>query len=109
VIKSNDSLNAKGWIGNKSCLVTINTRTSMIIAQPNITIGLPDRQQTWPYVLQMASGETLLVFIETLLELALEWHLVRTWVSTAKIINKFILRLGLHAYDVTRDLESRVL
>jgi hypothetical protein len=107
--KSNDSLNTKGWIGNKSCLVII-TRTSMSIARPNITTGLPDRQQTWPYILQMASGKTLPVLMETLLKLALEWHLVQTWVSTAKITDKFILGLEvLHAHDVSIYFEGHVL
>lgn len=99
--------NTKGWIGNKSCLVTVNTRASMSIARPNITIGLPDRQQTWPYVLQMTSGETLLVLIDTVR--AGPGMASCTDLGVHSLIDKFILGLVLHAYDVSMDLEGCVL
>jgi hypothetical protein len=41
--KGDGSLNTKGWIGDKSCLMTIDERASVIITGPDITAGLPKR------------------------------------------------------------------
>jgi hypothetical protein len=57
VREGDDSLNAEG---NKSCLMTIDTRASVTITRPNITAGLPERELTGPYILQMTSGGDLL-------------------------------------------------
>jgi hypothetical protein len=54
----------------------------------------------------MVLEETVPILMEMLLEL----HLVRTWVSIAKIIEKLILLLEiLHAHDGSMDLEVCVL
>jgi hypothetical protein len=57
----------QGWIGDKPCLVTINIRASVTIARPSITSGFPERKPNQCYILQMASGETLLILKETLI------------------------------------------
>jgi hypothetical protein len=55
-MQGNDSLNAKGWIGDKSCIMTMDNGASLKIAKPVITAGLPESKLTQPYVLQMVSG-----------------------------------------------------
>jgi hypothetical protein len=60
-----NSLNTKRRIGDR-CIVTIDKAASEIIATPEITGGQPDRKLTRLYVLQMATWETLPVFMEVL-------------------------------------------
>jgi hypothetical protein len=69
--RSDDSLNAEGWILDKYCLVTNDTRASMMIVRPNITRALPKGELTQPYILKMASGETLPALKEALVKLTL--------------------------------------
>jgi hypothetical protein len=64
--KDNYRLNARGWIEDKSHLMTINTGPSVMIARPDITAGLLRRELSRPYVLQMASGKTLPLLKEAL-------------------------------------------
>jgi hypothetical protein len=71
--RGNGSLNAKGWIRDKSCPVTTDTASLMII-RPDITTGLPERELTQPYVLETVSGETLTVLKGVLVELTLQRH-----------------------------------
>jgi hypothetical protein len=67
--RNGDSRNIKGRIVDKSCCMTIYTGPSLTIIKPDITPGLPEREQTWPYILQMASEETAPVLKEVLVEL----------------------------------------
>jgi hypothetical protein len=64
-----DSVNAKVWMADKLCLVTIATEASVMLAIPVIATGLPERDLTTPYVLQMASGEILLILKKALVKL----------------------------------------
>jgi hypothetical protein len=66
--KGDDSLNVEEQTGDKSCLATIDTRASVTIVRQDITAGLPEREQTWPYVLQMESGKTFPVLKEAIVE-----------------------------------------
>jgi hypothetical protein len=56
----------KGWIQDKPCLVTMDTRASVTITRPDITVGLPNREPSQPCILQMVSRETLPVLKEAL-------------------------------------------
>jgi hypothetical protein len=58
------SLNSKGWVGDKPCFVTIDTREAMTLARPEIATSLPERRLSQPHILQMASGETLPILKE---------------------------------------------
>jgi hypothetical protein len=62
---------AQGWIGDRPCLVIINTGVPMPTTRPDITAGWPKRNQSQCYVLQIASGETLPILKEALVELTL--------------------------------------
>jgi hypothetical protein len=49
-------------IGDKPYILTTDTKASVMITRPNITAGLPERedtQVTQPYIPHMASGNTL--------------------------------------------------
>jgi hypothetical protein len=76
--KSNDSLNDEDKIRDTPCLMTIRTGSSVTTARPDITAGLPKRELTWLYVLQMVSRETLPHLKEVLVELTLGCHPLRT-------------------------------
>jgi hypothetical protein len=69
--RNDDSLYVKGRIGDRPCLMTIDTGASITIARPDITAGLPETKPSWLYVLQMVSGKTLPVLKEVLVELTL--------------------------------------
>jgi predicted aspartyl protease len=91
--KGNDSLNMEGQIGDKSCLMTIDTGASVTIVRLDITAGLPVRELTRPYVLQMLSGKTLLILKEALVELTLGHCPLTTWLFVTKVTDEFILGL----------------
>jgi hypothetical protein len=52
-MKDNDSLNTMGWIGDKSCLLTTDSGASMATARPDINAGIPKRELTRLYVLEL--------------------------------------------------------
>jgi hypothetical protein len=54
---SHCTLNTKGQIGDKSCLVIIHTGASLTTARLDITVGLLERYLSMLYVLQMALGD----------------------------------------------------
>jgi hypothetical protein len=89
--KDDDSLNTAGHVGGKSCFMAIDT----VIARPDITAGLPERELTRLYVLQMISGETLPILMEVLVELTLGQHPLMTWAFVARIADEFILGLDI--------------
>jgi hypothetical protein len=53
-MRSNSNLNAKGSISDNPCLVTVDTRTAIMIARPDTTVALPERELIWPNTVQMA-------------------------------------------------------
>jgi hypothetical protein len=67
-----DSIIADGRTGDKQRFVTIDSGACVTITRLDIIAGLPKRKQSWPYVLQTASGETLPVSKEVLVALSLE-------------------------------------
>jgi hypothetical protein len=72
----------------------------MTFARLDITAELPEREVTQLYDLPMASGETLPILKEILVELPLGWCPLMTWVLIAKITHEFILGLDvLHIHD----------
>jgi hypothetical protein len=96
-------LTADGWIQEKPCRVTIDTRASATVDRPDIVAGLP-------YVLQTASGETMPVVKEAHVELTMGRRTLRSWVFVADIKGDFILGLDiLRAYEASVDIGRRVL
>jgi hypothetical protein len=66
-----------------------------MIARPDITAGLPERELTRLYVLQMVSGEIFPILMEALVELTLGQHPLMTWAFVARITDEFILGLDI--------------
>jgi len=72
--------------------------------------GKPERKPSRAYVLQMASGETIPVLKEALVELTLGQRALRIWVFVAEVTDEFILGLDvLWAYDASVDLGRHLL
>jgi predicted aspartyl protease len=103
-------LTADGWIQEKPCRVTIDTGAPATVTRPDIVAGLPERELSRPYVLQMASGETIPVVKEARVELTIGRRTLRSWVFVADIKDDFILGLDiLRAYNASVDTGRRVL
>jgi hypothetical protein len=75
--------------------VTIDTGVSATVARPDTVAGLPERELSRPYVLQMASSETIPVVKEAYTELTMGWRTLRSWVLDADIKDDFILGLDI--------------
>jgi hypothetical protein len=73
--------------------VTIDTGASVTIARPDIVAGQPKKKPSRAYVLQTASGETIPVLKEALVELTLGQRALRIWVFIAEVTDEFILGL----------------
>ena len=72
--------------------------------------GQPERKPSRAYVLQTASGETIPVLKEALVELTLGRQALRTWVFVAEVTDEFILGLDvLRAYDASVDIGRHLL
>jgi uncharacterized protein (DUF1684 family) len=85
--------------------VTIDTGASVTIAWPNIVTGHFERKPNRAYILQKASGETIPVLKEAVVELTLGRETLRIWVFVAEITDEFILGLDvLQAYDASVDV-----
>jgi predicted aspartyl protease len=90
--------------------VTIDTGASATVARPDIVAGLPERDLSWPYVLQTASGEMIPFVKEALVELTIGRRTLRSWVFVADITDDLILGLDiLRAYDASVDIGRRML
>jgi hypothetical protein len=98
--RKDDSPNAEGWIGDKSCLVTIDSGASVAIAAPDISAGVPKRELTRLYVLEMVSGEMLPSLKESIVKFTLRWCPLMTYMTVTKI---------LHIHNVPVDLGCCVL
>jgi hypothetical protein len=92
------SLATQGWIGDKPCLVTVDTT----VARPDIGAAWPERQPNQRYTLQTVSGEALPVLKEVFLTLTL-----KIWVFVTNITNEFILEL--RAYDASVNVGRQTL
>jgi hypothetical protein len=68
---SENSIFAKGCIGDKPCLVNVDTRASVTVTSPYISTVLSEGNLSWLYILQTVSTEILPVSKEVLVELTL--------------------------------------
>ena len=90
--------------------MTIDTGASVTIVRPDIVAGRPERKPSRAYVLQTASGETLPMLREALVELTLGQRALSIWVFVAEVTDEFILGLDvLRAYDASVDLGRHLL
>jgi hypothetical protein len=89
-LHGHDSLNAEERIRDESYHVIIDTGVSVLIARPEITARLPDRDLAGPYILQLASGKTLPILKEVLVEFTWRWHPLMSWLFIAEITDEFV-------------------
>jgi hypothetical protein len=90
--------------------VATDTGASVTIARPDIGAGQPERNPSRAYILQTASGKTIPVLKETLIELTLGWRALRIWMRIMEVTEEFILGSDvLRAYDATVDLGCHLL
>jgi hypothetical protein len=61
------------------------------IATSDTTVGLPERKLTTQYVLQIASGDILLLLKEALVILTVRFRPLMTWEFVVIIIERHIL------------------
>jgi hypothetical protein len=64
------SLFTQGWVGDKPCLVTVDTGAYVTVVRPDIAAGWPERQLR-RFKLQRVSGEKLPTLKEVFLTLTL--------------------------------------
>jgi hypothetical protein len=69
--------------------MTIDTGAVVPVTQTDIVAGLPEREQSPKFALQVASGETLLILKEVLVTLTQGRHLLTTWIFVANIAEEF--------------------
>jgi hypothetical protein len=76
----------QGWIGDEPCLVTLDIRSSLTLARPDIAAGLPERKSR-RRALKTASGEIIPIFKEASVKLTLGRYSVKIWVPFVSITN----------------------
>jgi predicted aspartyl protease len=103
-------LSVDGRIGQKPCLVTVDTGSTMTIVRPDTAEGLPERERTPDISLMSASGQKIPILKEALVILTMGECRVRTWAIVANITEELILGLDvLYGYGVVVDLRRHVL
>jgi hypothetical protein len=58
-IKRDTSLVTQGWLGDKSCRVTVDTAEYVTVASPDIAAGWPEIETNPGFAQQTLSGESL--------------------------------------------------
>jgi hypothetical protein len=108
--KADTGLVTQGSVGDKPCLVTVDTGAYVIVARPDMAAGWPERQPNPNLALQMVSGEALPIMKEVFLTLTLGRRPLKIWVFVADITDELILGLDvLRAYDVSVDTGRQTL
>jgi hypothetical protein len=110
MVNADPSLVTQGWVGDKPCLVTVDTGVYVTVAKPDITAGWPERQPNQRFLLQTVSGEALPILKEVFLTLNLGRRPLKIWVFVAGITNELILKINiLRTYDASVDLGHQTL
>jgi hypothetical protein len=81
------SLFTQGLVGDKPCVVTVDTGPNVTVARPDIAAGWPERQPNQRFRLQTASGEAFPILKEVFLTLILGRRPLNIWVFIANITN----------------------
>jgi hypothetical protein len=101
----------QGKIGAKMLAnLNFDTRVPVTIVRPDITRGLPERDLSTPFVLQMASREILPIMKGVLVKLTLGQLPLTTWVLVTNITDEFTQGLYImQAHNASMDLRQHVL
>jgi hypothetical protein len=98
--RTENRLVAYGWKQERPRRVTIDAGAFVIVARPDIVVGLSVMRRDPQCVLQVGSGRTIPVVKEALVELTLEQRALKFWVFVADITDELILGLDiLQTYD----------
>jgi hypothetical protein len=98
--KADTGLVTQGWVGDKPCLVTVDTGAYVTVARPDIAAGWPEKQPNPGLALQTVSGEALPIMKKVSLTLTLGRRPLKISVFVADITDELILGLEvLRAYD----------
>jgi hypothetical protein len=104
-----NSLHAKGWVGGKARLVTVDTGASVTIIRPDIAVRLLKKDLPTKCALQMASWEALPILKEALVTVTLGQNPLSSWVFAFNVTDEFIQGLDIHAHGASVDLRHHVL
>jgi hypothetical protein len=98
------------WVGDKPCLVTVDTGAYVTVARPDITARWPESLPIPGFTLQIVPGVSLPILKEVLLTLILGRRPLRMWVFVADTTDGFILGLDIiRAYDTSLDIGRHTL
>jgi hypothetical protein len=62
--RADPSLVRQGWVGDKPCIVTMDTGAYIDVARPDIATRWQERQQNQCYTLQTVTAEALNILME---------------------------------------------
>jgi hypothetical protein len=100
----------QGWVGDKPCVVAVDTGAYVTVVRPDIADGWPERQLRQRFKLQTVSGEKLPILKEVFLSVTLGRRPLKIWGFVANITNELILVLDiLRTYDASVDLGRQTL
>jgi predicted aspartyl protease len=103
-------LTVDGRIGDKPCLVIVDTGATSTIVRPDIAVGLPARNLARATSLQSISGQLTPVLKQVLVRLTLHNCRITTWALVANITEEFLLGLDvMWDLGVALDLGRQVL
>jgi hypothetical protein len=104
------NLKVDGRIGDKPCLVSVDTGASTTVVRSDMAEGLPERHIPMRVYLQCISGQAIPVLKEALVRLTLGNSTLILWVQVADITEEFSLGLDvMYKHDVVVDLKRHVL
>jgi hypothetical protein len=110
IMENANPMVAQGWVGEKPCLVTVDTGVYVTVARSDIAHGWPERQPNLRLTLHVVSGETLPILKEVFLTQTLGRCPLKIWVFVTDITNEFILGLDiLRTHDAFIDIERQTL
>jgi hypothetical protein len=99
------SLVTQGWVGDKLCLVTVDTGAYITVVRPDIAARWPERQPNQRFMLQTVSGEALSILKEIFQTLTMGRRPLKICVFVADITNELILGLDIRcAYDASVNI-----
>jgi hypothetical protein len=105
-----ENLKVDGWIGEKQCLVTVDTGAASTMVRPELAEGLPEREMSVVTHLQSVSGHRIPVLKEVLVTLNLGKCQITTWALVANTVAEFTLGIEvMYAYGVILDLKHHLL
>jgi hypothetical protein len=96
--RAEPSLVIKGWVGDKPCLVTIDTGAYATAARPDTAVGWPEKQPDQRHTLHTLSGEPIPILKEVFLTLDLVHRPLKMLVFVATITNNFFLGLDIQRH-----------